>query len=121
MIDSNNSGSIDYSEFISFTNEQQKLLSVENLKKTFKKLDLDNNGTLSIDELKKAFDGGILKRKEKFWKSLMSSIDSNQDNKIQLEEFIKFMEKLQDNEDEDRLEDEILLPSTVDENGYVVV
>ena len=51
----------------------------------------------------------------------MSSIDSNQDNKIQLEEFIKFMEKLQDNEDEDRLEDEILLPSTVDENGYVVV
>jgi len=38
--------------------EKKKYLEKDNLVLTFKILDIDNNGQLSIDELKKAFEAG---------------------------------------------------------------
>lgn len=97
-IDSNRSGMIDYSEFISFTVQHEKLLTRENLKKAFEKIDLDNNGTLSVDELKKAFEaaseGEEDDKRQKFWEQFVGEMDANNDKVIQLEEFISFMEKV---------------------------
>jgi Ca2+-binding EF-hand superfamily protein len=68
MIDVNGSGEIDYSEFVNLTTQRQQLLSRENLRKAFDKLDLDSNGVVCVSELRKAFEaGGGSHRSEKFW------------------------------------------------------
>lgn len=93
-IDSDRSGKIDYSEFINLTMERKKLLSRENLTITFRSLDLDNSGTLEIDELRKAFEAGGNKKTEGFWTQFIEQIDENKDGQVSLEEFINCMEKL---------------------------
>jgi Ca2+-binding EF-hand superfamily protein len=56
-LDSNGNGRIDYSEFLDLTVEHKKLLNKRNLEITFNNLDIDNSGFLTIDELKKTFEG----------------------------------------------------------------
>ncbi len=57
---------IDFSEFINLTIDHKKLLTKENLTKAFKKMDIDNDGKVGIEELKKAFeaDGNMKKKSE---------------------------------------------------------
>jgi calcium-dependent protein kinase len=50
--DSDNSGFIDYNEFIAATINKKKLFSVTNLTEAFKMFDKDGNGSVSIDEIK---------------------------------------------------------------------
>lgn len=47
-LDSNSNGRIDYSEFLDLTIEHKKLLSRNNLEITFKKMDIDNSGYLTL-------------------------------------------------------------------------
>lgn len=54
-MDADGNGMIAYSEFINIALEKKKLMSKENLKITFKSLDINNDGFLSIDEIKAAF------------------------------------------------------------------
>jgi calcium-dependent protein kinase len=54
-IDTDHSGKISYSEFITMSMDRKNMMTRENLKVTFKSLDLDDNGFLSIEELKRAF------------------------------------------------------------------
>ena len=54
-IDINNSGAIDYNEFVMSAIEKKKLLSKETLKSTFKLFDKDGNGFISINELREFF------------------------------------------------------------------
>lgn len=65
-IDQNNSGSIDYSEFVAATINRSKLLSQDRLEKTFKAIDKDGNGSISIDELKLIFGNGLVS--DEIWK-----------------------------------------------------
>lgn len=56
------------------------MLSRDNLKKAFDKLDLDSNGVVSVSELRKAFEaGGGSHRSEKFWQQVVEAIDLNND------------------------------------------
>ncbi len=93
-LDADNSGKIDYSEFINLCIEKKKLLSKENLKITFQSLDLDNNGILTLDELKQAFEAGGNKKTKKFWREFISQADQNNDNQLTFDEFSSIMEKL---------------------------
>jgi Ca2+-binding EF-hand superfamily protein len=81
MIDSNQSGAIDYSEFITLSVKHKKLLTKKNLIKAFKKLDNDGSGNICISELRKVFEGGAgVKRSEEFWNEFVKEIDKDQDN-----------------------------------------
>ena len=51
--DSDNSGFIDYDEFIAATMSKEKHLCLEKIKSAFDILDTDNSGSLSLDEIKK--------------------------------------------------------------------
>lgn len=55
-LDADHSDLIDYSEFLNLAVEHNKLLSRENLEITFKTLDLENDGLLSIQDLREAFE-----------------------------------------------------------------
>ena len=54
-IDTDNSGTIDYSEFITASIDRKKMLSKKRLEKIFKMFDKDGSGTISANELKAMF------------------------------------------------------------------
>ena len=52
QLDVNGDGKIDYSEFMTAAIDRRVLLNMENLEKAFKLFDADNNGKISMDELR---------------------------------------------------------------------
>lgn len=56
QVDKNQSGIIDYSEFVAATINKRKLLSQEKLEAAFRVIDKDNSGSISIEELKEMFN-----------------------------------------------------------------
>lgn len=93
-LDSNGNGRIDYSEFLDLTVEHKKLLNKENLAITFRNLDIDNSGYLTVDELKKTFEAGGNKKSRLFWDDFLKGMDENNDGMITLQEFVAAMENL---------------------------
>ena len=50
-VDTDGSGTIDYSEFVVAAMSQQKLLSYQKLKQAFNMFDKDKGGTITVDEI----------------------------------------------------------------------
>ncbi|CAD8185028.1 unnamed protein product [Paramecium octaurelia] len=90
QVDKNNSGSIDYTEFVVATIDRQQLLSKQRLQVTFHMFDKDKSGSITIDELKEIFSG----IPEEMWKQVVQDFDSNSDGQISLEEFFAMMKKI---------------------------
>ena len=90
--DTDGSGHIDYTEWISATINKKKLLSDNNLKAAFDTFDVDKSGTISIDEIKKILGHGK-KINEKVWKKILADVDSNKDGNIDYKEFKSMMDK----------------------------
>ena len=93
LVDVNQSGEIDYSEFVLATINRQKLLSREKLDAAFKAFDIDNSGTISADELK-AVLGRYHSYDETFWLDIIREVDTNGDGVIDLREFTEMMLKM---------------------------
>lgn len=89
-LDKDGNGLIDYSEFITAAIDKAHLLSKDNLKAAFNMLDRDGGGTITVDELKAAFDSHGDKD-DKLWKEIMDEVDTNHDNQISFEEFTNVM------------------------------
>jgi calcium-dependent protein kinase len=56
-VDKNESGEIDYSEWVMATINRESLLSKQRLEMAFKMFDKDGSGSISIDEIKEIFGG----------------------------------------------------------------
>ncbi|CAD8079716.1 unnamed protein product [Paramecium primaurelia] len=91
QVDKNNSGSIDYTEFVIATIDRQQLLSKQRLQMTFRMFDKDKSGLISVDELKEIFSG----ISEDMWKQVVQEFDSNSDGQISLDEFFSMMKKIE--------------------------
>ena len=91
-IDFNNDGSINFSEFLTVNIRKEKLLNEETLDNAFKMFDIDGNGYITIDELKKTMPLEITSKSG--WKELVSEVDKDGDYQISLKEFKEMMEKL---------------------------
>lgn len=66
-IDFNNDGTINFSEFLTVNIQKEKLLNEETLDNAFKMFDIDGNGYITIDELKKLC----------LWKLLQNQVGKN--------------------------------------------
>ena len=91
-IDFNNDGSINFSEFLTVNIQKEKLLNEETLDKAFRMFDLDGNGYITIEELKKTMPLEITTKAG--WRSLVSEVDKDGDYQISFNEFKEMMEKL---------------------------
>ena len=91
-IDFNNDGTINFSEFLTVNIKKEKLLNEETLDNAFKMFDIDGNGYITIDELKKTMPLEITSKTG--WKELVSEVDKDGDYQISLKEFKEMMEKL---------------------------
>ena len=58
LVDVDNSGEIDFSEFVTATVDKNKLLQEEKLKEAFQYYDADGSGSISTDEIKKVLGVG---------------------------------------------------------------
>jgi len=91
-LDTNNSGSIDYSEFVNATISKNNLLKKERLETAFKMFDRNGDGRISADEMRFLFNEGKTHGiPEKVWQEWIGQVDKNSDGGISLEEFKEMM------------------------------
>lgn len=96
VIDVNNTGAIDFTEFLLATVNHKKLLSQERLTQVFKMFDTDNSGTISRDEIKTFFSMGQEGKQsnnenDEFVMELIEEVDKNGDGEISFSEFKEMM------------------------------
>lgn len=89
-IDTDNSGYLDYSEFLAAAMDRKKLLSSERLDQVFRAFDHDKNGKISAQELRKMLDYnqnldiGV-------YASAIKDVDENSDGFVDYKEFKNMM------------------------------
>ena len=91
QFDTNNSGFIDYSEFITACLKQEDIVNENNLMRAFKMFDADSSGKINIQELSEVLNIGA--SESSAFKVLVQEIDKNQDGEIDFYEFKEMMLK----------------------------
>ena len=90
--DTDNSGEIDYTEWIAATINKKEILTDKNLDAAFKLFDVDGGGAITVEELKKILGKGK-NIKEDVWNEILAEVDDNEDGEIDFEEFKTMMNK----------------------------
>lgn len=95
VIDSNNNGVIDYTEFIAACMYSQDYTQEKNIKQAFQYFDKDNSGTITTEELKQCLqsEDQTLTDEEAF--KLIKEVDNNDDGMIDYTEFLEMMKAKQ--------------------------
>ena len=90
LVDTNGSGFIDYSEFITACVKKDHLITNHNLEIAFKTFDTDGSGKITVEELRNCL-GATAESSEELMKLLVGQIDKNGDGVIDLVEFKQMM------------------------------
>lgn len=85
-VDTDNNGTIDYTEFLKASMNSKTLLSSEHLRIAFNMFDKDHNGTISASEMRKVLEGGI-DSADSVWREIIREVDQNGDGEIDFQEF----------------------------------
>ncbi|CAD8062104.1 unnamed protein product [Paramecium sonneborni] len=93
QMDTNASGKIDFTEFITASVLQEKRLLKDHLRAAFQLFDIDGNGTISRSEIQEIFGG--IQIDNNAWQEILISCDDNKDGLIEENEFIALLENLQ--------------------------
>ncbi|CAK62506.1 unnamed protein product (macronuclear) [Paramecium tetraurelia] len=93
QMDTNDSGKIDFTEFITASVMQEKRILKESLRAAFRLFDLDGNGTISRSEIQEIFGG--IQIDNNAWQEILTSCDDNKDGLIEENEFLALLENLQ--------------------------
>ena len=94
MLDTNNNGYIDYTEFLAGCMKSKIYLKEDYLKMTFAYFDKDKSGFITREELRKVLkseDGLNIPDKE--IEKLIKEVDFNHDDKIDYNEFLDMMKR----------------------------
>ena len=95
--DTDKSGSIDYTEFLAATMDQQTYMRNDYMRTAFNMFDQDGSGSISTDELKAILTSDEVKgvvQEEQLLK-YMKEIDANGDGQIDFDEFQEMMANCQ--------------------------
>ena len=92
VIDSNQNGLIDYTEFIAACLQSYNYLQENHLRSAFAYFDKDNSGSISKDELRGCLQSDDFTLTDEQINQLMGSgVDANNDGQIDYQEFITMM------------------------------
>jgi calcium-dependent protein kinase len=91
VIDSNNNGVIDYTEFIAACMYSQDYSQELQIKQAFQYFDKDGSGTISADELRVCLQSQDQTLTDDEINNMISQVDENQDGMIDYEEFLGMM------------------------------
>lgn len=84
-VDLDNSGFVDFSEFLFAASDPLYMLSTSNLRELFGLFDHDHDGTISIGEFEHTL--GLSKASRSVWKEIIAQADVSGDGKLTLSEF----------------------------------
>lgn len=94
--DTDNSGTINYTEFIAATLEQSLFLKEQNLRNAFKMFDINKDGKISAEEIKQILGGQkTIQVDENQWEDILREVDVDGDGCVDYEEFIQMMKQNQ--------------------------
>ena len=85
-VDKNETGFIDYSEFLAASLDENRILSTQNLQNTFKLFDRDGSGTITAAELNYVL-GDEEMTNSPVWNEIIKEADTNGDGAIDINEF----------------------------------
>ncbi|CAD8215479.1 unnamed protein product [Paramecium octaurelia] len=88
-LDTNKSGIVDYTEFITAAVDEEKLLNKFRLQQAFKMFDLNGDGYINKDDFTEMSGGS----NENLWKEILVLCDSNGDGQLSQQEFIDILVK----------------------------
>jgi len=95
-VDLNNSGYIEYSEFIMAAFPRAELITTEKINVAFKLLDKDQDGYIGINDLRETFDPDEAKGiKEEVWTELIIQADKDLDGLLGLHDFCDVMKDME--------------------------
>ena len=89
-VDTDQSGYIDYTEFIVAAINEKKLTSHDKLKAAFRMFDRDNSGMITPNEIRDVLAGDS-NVPQSVIDAIIKQVDANGDGEISLEEFIELM------------------------------
>lgn len=94
-VDVDGSGVIDYTEFLAANLERTSYLQDSLCRQAFTVFDLDGDGKISLEELKKVLDSGVVQEEQAVTgftsAELIKDVDKNGDGHIDFEEFMEMM------------------------------
>lgn len=85
LLDTDHSGSVEYTEFLIMTSSDQKVLTDHNMQIAFRSIDQDQSGKISVTELKTLLR--IEGATEEVWERYVAAIDGSGDGEIDYAEF----------------------------------
>ena len=90
-VDTDQSGYIDYTEFVVAAINEKKLTSMDKLKAAFRMFDRDNSGMITPNEIRDvlACDSNL---PQSVIDAIIKQVDANGDGEISMEEFIELMQ-----------------------------
>ena len=91
VIDSNQNGLIDYTEFIAACLQSYNYLQENHLRSAFAYFDQDNSGTISAEELRQCLASDDFTLNEEQIQQLLAGVDTDGDGQIDYVEFINMM------------------------------
>jgi len=95
-VDTDNSGFIDYTEFVVAATNQSNLTSTEKLRAAFRMFDKDGEGTISAEEIREVLCFGDQNTLTiEAVDAIIKQVDENGDGEIQFEEFVTMMTALE--------------------------
>ena len=90
-VDTDQSGYIDYTEFVVAAMNEKTLLTNERLAGAFKMFDKDASGSISPSEIKTVLTAGESKIPQVVLDKILKQVDANGDGQISFEEFQQLM------------------------------
>jgi calcium-dependent protein kinase len=91
-LDTNKSGTIDYTEFVNATISKSRLLKDERLQAAFKVFDRNGDGVISAEEMKFLFNEGKTHGvPPEIWNKWIGQVDQNSDGGVSFDEFKNMM------------------------------
>lgn len=94
MIDTNQNGLIDYTEFIAACLHSYNYLKESHLRSAFSYFDKDGSGTISREELRQCLQSDDFTLKDEEVDNLLNGVDANDDGEVDYDEFMEMMTKV---------------------------